>query len=69
MGEREGLSAKEFEKLLSDGITLVAPGDQDRYLGKGGSLQGTVQRAARSLRELKLVSPRPQITDCLPPHE
>lgn len=65
MAEREGLSAQEFQHLLTDGMTLVAPGDQGAYLGAGGKLQSAVQGAARFLRQVKLISSRPEVTDCL----
>lgn len=69
MAEREGISAQEFQRLLTDGITLVAPGEQDAYLGTGGKLRGAVQGAARSLRHVKLISSRPEISECFYPYE
>ena len=64
MADREGLSPQEFRELLTEGMTLVAPGEQAQYLRPGGPLQKTVQDAARALRDVQLISSRPEVLDC-----
>lgn len=41
--EREGITPAEYAEALSDGVAIVTAGDQERYLGAGGSLVGTLQ--------------------------
>lgn len=67
MGEREGLSAEEFQRALTDGIRLVAPADQSPYFQAGGALSKALEAAARHLRAVKLLSDRPAVTEALPP--
>jgi len=64
MADREGLAPQEFRQLLSDGMTLVAPGEQAQYLRPGSPLQKAVQDAARALRDVHLISSRPEVLDC-----
>ena len=65
MGERQGLSGPEFKRLLYDGIRLVAPGEQSVYFGETGKLRAVIVGAARTLRDVKLISARPEVMDCL----
>lgn len=65
MAEREGISPAEFKKQLMDGIKLVSPGEQASYFQSGGKLRPAVEAVARSLRGVKLISDRSQVTDCL----
>ena len=65
MGERQGLSGPEFKRLLYDGIRLVAPGEQSVYFGETGKLRAVIAGTARTLRDVKLISARPEVMDCL----
>lgn len=65
MADREGLAPQEFRQLLTDGMTLVAPAEQAPYLRAGGPLHKAVQDAARALRDVHLISSRPEVLDCI----
>lgn len=64
MADREGLAPQKFRQLLTDGMTLVAPAEQAQYLRADGPLHKAVQDAARALRDLQLISSRPEVLDC-----
>ena len=67
MGWRPQLDAGAFCKALFDGITLVGPRDQARYLGPAMALRPTLVSVQRALVAAGLVDPRTDITDCLEP--
>jgi len=65
MGEREGLEAAVFRKLLTEDMRLVEPSEQADYFGETGKLRPVLEKAIQSLRSFDLVSEKPQVIDCL----
>jgi len=65
MGEREGLSATEFRKLLTEEMTLIKPSEQSNYFGETGKLRPVLEKAQLSLRHFQLISSKSEAIDCL----
>jgi len=67
MAPREQMSGEAFCAALSDGIRLVPPSGQARYLGPAQGLAPHVDAVARALARNRLISVRPGLLDCLEP--
>lgn len=65
MGRREHLSAEEFARSLSDGITLVGPDEQEPYLRPGGTLQRSLEGISRTLYANGLLSRPADVAGCV----
>lgn len=55
MANRERLSVREFEKILSDAIELTSPAQQAEFLKKDGPVDTSVRRSAKYLQALGIV--------------
>ena len=67
MAPRAHIGAEAFCQALSDGIRLVPPAEQARYLGPAMALRTSVDSVARALARNRLIQVRPGLTDCLEP--
>lgn len=67
MAPRVQIDAARFCSALADGIRLVPPTEQDRYVGVGRQLQPHIERVAQALARNGLVRPHPQLTRCIGP--
>jgi NitT/TauT family transport system substrate-binding protein len=60
MAQRERLSVKEFEEILTDGIQLIPPNEQAAFLKKGGPVDVAISRSATYLHAMGII-PSPEI--------
>lgn len=66
MGLEFSMGPEEFRGMLSEGIKLVPPAEQERYLGTGGSLGGIVLGVGRALHQAGIISSPPEHLQLLP---
>jgi NitT/TauT family transport system substrate-binding protein len=67
MAPREHIPPDAFCQALTDGIRLIPPAEQTRYLGPAMALRTSVDNVARALARNRLIQVRPGLIDCLEP--
>lgn len=65
LAPRMELSPDQLKTVLESEIALVAPLEQEAYLGEGGKLRPTIDAVAATLRQVDVLSGRPGVTDCI----
>lgn len=66
MGLEFSMGAEEFHEVLSEGIKLVPPAEQARYLGRDGKLRGIVLGVGRALHQARTISSPPEHLELMP---
>jgi NitT/TauT family transport system substrate-binding protein len=67
MAPRLRMTADAACAALTDGIRLVAPSEQARYLGPTMAMRTSIAAVQRALAESRLVGTDPALADCLEP--
>lgn len=66
MARRHQVSPEQFGIMLTNGIRLVPPSEQQVYFNEEGLLKEAVDGSARFLQSIGLLSKNGHVTNCLP---
>ncbi|MCH6255039.1 ABC transporter substrate-binding protein [Puniceicoccaceae bacterium K14] len=65
MGKRQGLTAKEFEEALTDGLYIVKRGDHDDFFKENGPLDKALLACSEILIDTKQIGERTEFSDSI----